>query len=1186
MPATHFDISPGNGGRILIRTTACVVAAFCVTSGSGEMVHAADHPVDYLRDVKPILKRSCFACHGALRQRSDLRVDSGAVLLAGGLRGPAVVPGHPDESLLLKAVRGTAGFRMPPEEKGAPLEPSEIETLASWIRRGADFPEDDAPEPDPRRHWAFQPVSRPRPPVVARDRWSRNVIDTFLEAKHRRFDVLPAADAPRHVLLRRIYLNLIGLPPTREQLQSFVSDTTPDAYSKVVDYLLGHPAYGERWGRHWMDVWRYSDWYGRRRVPDVLNSYGQIWRWRDWIIRSLNEDKGYDRMILEMLAADEIAPQDDRNLVATGFLVRNFFRWNYNVWMNDNVEHTAKAFLGLTMNCCHCHDHKYDPITQEEYFAFRAFFEPLEIRHDRVAGEPDPGPFPEYKLGRSFGPITSGMVRVMDKKLDAETFFYTGGDARNVVPGKPPIAPSAPAVLNGHRLKISPKDLPATVWYPGLKRFIQKEEIHARARALAAARADALAVTLASREARPRWAELLRSFGSPWDPLGPFPSNHAGVSPLADAPDTAHAVRMDASRSRQTLENSLDRLPPLENGTTIRVEMAIVRDGRCNFQLVGDFAKGRTSGYVEFADGQIKSYPVDATTPVTVGAYDQTATGLRFQIEMELDFARDRAMLSVIAPAEGRMLVNRQPVRLHGWNPVDNPNCGICFDAQAGAMVDFRAVELFTAADVCVLKLRFAPPWFVGNESPVGVAGWRPSLAGGDAAATHVVRSAPGGASQAAAARQLRHALLEQRRLELTLSEANQRVLAAEQELEAVRARTEADHVTYILRSANAGDAARVAAEAERRAALAGARADCMAAERAVCEALLLGHDDPSRADQISKARKAWTAACRQHVKAHQALSDDVSQYSPLSPQYPRSTTGRRTALARWIISRQNPLAARVAANHIWRFHFGQALVATTENFGRSGTPPTHPRLLDWLAAELRDTEWSLKRMHRMIVTSRGYAMHSNHAAPDEADPDNLLLTRFPRRRMEAEVVRDAVLYVTEALDAKIGGPEIEYKHGLKSRRRSIYFSHHGEGKMKFLELFDAADPCDGYRRTTSVRPQQALAMVNSELITVRARRFVRRLLRQQANPTPPGNSHEAFISKVFRQILSRDASAEERAVSRAYLDEQIAMFRHAARADSPRGSQYQGPARDPVVRARENLVQALLNHYDFVTIH
>ena len=204
-----------------------------------------------------------------------------------------------------------------------------------------------------------------------------------------------------------------------------------------------------------MDVWRYSDWYGRRSVPDVMNSYPMVWRWRDWIVRSINEDKPYDQMVVEMLAADELLPADDQNIVATGYLVRSWFKWNYETWKKDLVEHTGKAFLGLTLNCCQCHDHKYDPFTQEEYFRFRAFFEPLELRHDRVPGEADPGPFAKYVYAQSYGPISSGMVRVFDEYLDAETFMFSKGDSRLRIEGKPPMSPGAPAVLGGDQLQIA-----------------------------------------------------------------------------------------------------------------------------------------------------------------------------------------------------------------------------------------------------------------------------------------------------------------------------------------------------------------------------------------------------------------------------------------------------------------------------------------------------------------------------------------------------------------------------------------------------------------------------------------------------------------------------------------------------------------------------------------------------------
>ena len=182
-----------------------------------------------------------------------------------------------------------------------------------------------------------------------------------------------------------------------------------------------------------MDVWRYSDWYGSRGGNEIRYSQRHIWRWRDWIVNSLNADKSYARMIGEMLAADEVAAEDDTAWPATGYLIRNYYSLNPNEWMRFNVEYTAKAFLGLTFNCAHCHDHKYDPIENKEYFRFRAFFEPIEVRQDRWPGEPDPGKYPKYSYGKAYKPITSGMVRIVDEKLDAKTFIYTGGEARNVI---------------------------------------------------------------------------------------------------------------------------------------------------------------------------------------------------------------------------------------------------------------------------------------------------------------------------------------------------------------------------------------------------------------------------------------------------------------------------------------------------------------------------------------------------------------------------------------------------------------------------------------------------------------------------------------------------------------------------------------------------------------------------------
>ncbi len=206
---------------------------------------------------------------------------------------------------------------------------AQIAKLRAWIAQGAAAPANEQPESDPRTHWAFRAPVRPAVPTVNDPAWVHHPIDAFLAAEHARHGVTPRPPADRSLLLRRVYLDLIGLPPTRAELDAFLDDPAPDAYESVVDRLLADPRYGERWGRHWMDVWRYSDWYGRRMVPDVWNS-PQLWRWRDWIVGSLNADKGYDRMVQEMLAADEICPADDTATVATGFLIRNWYALNPN----------------------------------------------------------------------------------------------------------------------------------------------------------------------------------------------------------------------------------------------------------------------------------------------------------------------------------------------------------------------------------------------------------------------------------------------------------------------------------------------------------------------------------------------------------------------------------------------------------------------------------------------------------------------------------------------------------------------------------------------------------------------------------------------------------------------------------------------------------------------------------------
>jgi hypothetical protein len=308
----------------------------------------------------------------------------------------------------------------------------------------------------------FEPVHRPPVPATPNSDWVRTPIDAFIAAGQAEHGLKPQPGATKAVLLRRVYLDLIGLSPTPEEQHAFAKDHSSDAYEKVVDRLLADPRYGERWGRHWMDVWRYSDWAGWTDGKQIRDSQRHIWRWRDWIVESLNTDRGYDRMVTEMLAGDEIAPDDPATLRATGFLVRNYKMLSREQWLEDTVKHTAQAFLGITLGCAKCHDHRTDPITQAEYYAVRAVFEPHQVRTDRVPGELD--------LTRD------GVPRVFDAAKEAPTYLFIRGDERTPDKGRV-LQPGVPRALRGDRadLAVTPVSLTRTAASPDKREFVIRD---------------------------------------------------------------------------------------------------------------------------------------------------------------------------------------------------------------------------------------------------------------------------------------------------------------------------------------------------------------------------------------------------------------------------------------------------------------------------------------------------------------------------------------------------------------------------------------------------------------------------------------------------------------------------------------------------------------------------------------
>ncbi len=405
--------------------------------------------VDYEKDIKPLLKERCYTCHGALKQKAGLRLDTVVAMKTGGDNGSILTAEH---TLLLERVTTTdKDERMPPEGEGSLLTPEQVAKLKAWLAAGATGPVSEVPEPDPRAHWAYQPPKS-----------SGKSMDALLAARLAAKKLKPQPEAAPEMWLRRVYLDLIGLPPSTEEIAAFLKDTSMPARQRVVDHLLGTPQYGERWARHFMDIWRYCDWYGLG--AQLRHSQKHIWHWRDWIVESLNTDKGYDQMIVQMLAADELAPEDRDNLRATGFLARSYYLFNRTTWLDETIEHTCRAFLGLTMQCVKCHAHKYDPIEQTDYYRMRAIFEPLHVRLDPWKGETD---FEK-----------NGLPRVYDLHLDTPTYRHVRGDEKNEDKSKPMTA-GVPQVLEFASFQPASVKLPPASARPALLPFVLDDHLRA-----------------------------------------------------------------------------------------------------------------------------------------------------------------------------------------------------------------------------------------------------------------------------------------------------------------------------------------------------------------------------------------------------------------------------------------------------------------------------------------------------------------------------------------------------------------------------------------------------------------------------------------------------------------------------------------------------------------------------------
>ena len=1083
---------------------------------------AAQESQIYLQKIKPLLRARCYACHGALKQESDLRLDTAKQMQAAGILKSG--------KLLERVSSQDLDHRMPPE--GEPLEPEQIASIRQWIKAGAHVPAEEVAEIAPTDHWSFQRVERPAVPAGG----PGNPIDAFLSAKYRQHQLVPQREAPRVILLRRLYIDQVGVPPTAAEIAAFEKDKSPQWYENVVTRLLDDPRYGERWGRHWIDVWRYSDWWGLG--TQLRNSQKHIWHWRDWIVESLNDDMPYDEMVRLMLAGDELHPGDLDKLRGTGYLARNWFLFNRHQWMEETVEHVGKGFLGLTFNCAKCHDHKFDPIAQQDFYRMRAFFEPYHVRTDVVSGEADV--------------LRNGIPRAFDGELETPTYLFVRGNEKN--PDKSVILkPGVPEVLAFKPLQIKPVTLPAVAWQPERQPWILETHLATATKKVVTAQVTVKKTQEHHAAASKKLAELAgkskpkpmpstKPTGTPGELLvhdtfdqldkkrwkllggdwvhkpGAVEQNRDGaqraalrllVTPPRDFEAMLRFTTRGGSKWRSVgIAYDVSQVDPTQPATAVDSEQHVYASA----------VSGGSKVQASFNKGGKSTYPLNGMRALPVEVGKEYRLRIRVRGTLVNAFLDDQLVVAWHTPLARR----------------DGTLQLTTFDALS-VFHEFSLKDLDPT-------VKMAEAASKPTQEPLTVPAAQAAVAKA-AGAIKLAEMALQIAEMEKVAMQKRGVALRaawEDGAEEQQRQMKEMAIRAQQQLALLQHRRTVADAEMRLVSAAANKKAAIQKE------LATARSSAATVQKQLDAPV-----DP-KATVASFVGAKWSA-----TRFLESRTDDPTI------AFPPQSTGRRTALANWITDRDNPLAARVAVNQIWMRHMGRPLVSTVFDFGRKGSLPDHPQLLDWLAVELMENDWSMKHLHRLIVTSAAYRMGSSvtgAAANVAKDPENRYWWRREPIRLQSQVMRDSILSLAGTLDLTMGGPPILAAAQASSQRRSLYFFHSNNARNLFLTTFDEAGVTDCYRREESIVPQQALALTNSTLVQDAAGKIATRLSEGIADD-------EQFVRRAFAVLLGIHPGPAEVAASKKAL---------LAWQELPGGS-----GKD----ARMQLVWTLINHNDFVTL-
>ncbi len=999
-----------------------VKIVFCVSvialahgaSAAPAFTFTGKRTVAYNRDIRPILAEHCFACHGpdSGSRKAGLRLDRFEDATAPRDGGAAIVPGKLEKSLLTaRILTKDEDDVMPPPSTKKQLGTAQIELLQRWVAEGAQY------EP----HWSFIAPVRPVVPAVKDAKWARNPIDRFILARIEQAGLKPAPEADRRTLARRLSLDLTGLPPAPAEVEAFVADKSPDAYEKLVDRLMASPHWGEHRGRYWLDAARYADTHGIH-----FDNYREMWAYRDWVINAFTRNLPFDQFTVEQLAGDLLPARTEDQLVATGFVRCNIttneggiIDEDYRVlYARDRTETFATIWLGATVGCAVCHDHKFDPITARDFYSLSAFFN-NSTQPVRDGNKPDPAPVISI-----IAPSDKMRWAALEKEIPTAR---ESAEARKKAAG---------SEFGVWAAKVSAVDLAKLLPTEGLAFHAPLDDGNSNTvKAIVAGqpREWPVAAPIASQAGRTGKAATVSATGiaevadaGDFETKKPF-TVAAWVRPVKDGQTGAIVARMGSG--------------PVYAGWDLWLDL-----GKPGMHLIQNWEKKSAVKIVAS-----KALPVNQWSHVLV-TYDGSgkAAGVAIYVNGELQAAAPRPTDTLAGSIR-----SKAPFTL-----------GRRSDSSALEGAGVQEVRLYTRAvraDEAV-SLAKGPRLLelAGKPAEKRSAGEKEELF------------------------QLYLSTADQAYLKLQTALAN-----LESEQAAVRKRSP---VTHVMNEAATVPMAYILSRGE--------------------------YD--KRRDQVPAATPA------------------------VLPPMPAGAPTNRLGLAQWLLRPEQPLTTRVTVNRFWQELFGSGLVRSASDFGITGELPSHPELLDWIAVEFRESGWDMKRFFKLLVTSSAYRQAATVTKETLAkDPENRLIARGPRFRMDAEMVRDYALAASGLISAKIGGPSVkpyqpdgvweavamigsntrDYKRdsGESLYRRSLYTFWKRSAPPASMEIFNAPnrENC-AVRRERTNTPLQALVTLNDPQFIEAARHLAQRALQEG------GAKPEATLEFMARRVLSRPLRSEE----------------------------------------------------------